>query len=48
MNAKDLAQMQDSTRVGAIKRRMQKPPTTPQKETDEDKEVVNDRKNLGY
>lgn len=46
MNAKELAQVQDNPRMGAIKRRMQK--QAPSKSTDQNKEVIDERKNMGY
>lgn len=45
-NVKDMSQAQDDPRMGAIKRRMQKQP--PQKQTDQDQELTNERKNMGY
>lgn len=47
MNAKEMAQASDNVRMGAIKRRIQKPPP-PQPKQDENKDVVDDRKNMGY
>lgn len=46
MNAKDMAQGQD-TRMGAIQRRIQKKPP-PQQPNDDSKQIVDDRKNMGY
>lgn len=46
MNAKDMAQVQDDPRMGALRRRLQKqPPSAP---VDKNKEVTDERKNMGY
>lgn len=46
-NVKELAQAQDDPRMGALKRRLKTNPQS-QAQQDKNKEVIDDRKNMGY